>query len=232
MIKKIAVLVILITQLPLFGQQKGVANISKIDVSYFTSPPSDSMKKRFTSASYPMGFNHTGTLEEGIAILLNKPSNLIKFNKNISDIFVSFEARTKNFSLAKTLILEELKSGFRFRVSDIEDSTDVWVMTRINEKKLWIYTDDRVVRGNGASIDYEDTWEICGMEMNYLVHDIALYSKRTIIYTGETKNRYIFEIPLKLIDNFDGLPEYLLENYGLALVKEKRLINKLYVEFY
>ena len=66
----------------------------------------------------------------------------------------------------------------------------------------------------------------------YLVHDIALYSKRNIIYTGETKNRYIFEIPLKLIDNFDGLPEYLLENYGLSLIKEKRLIDKLYVEFY
>ena len=174
MIKKIALLVMLTTQLPLFAQQKGVATISKIDVSYFTSPPTDSMKKRFTSASYPMGFNHTGTLENGIAILLNKPLHLLKFSKNISDIFISFEARTRNFSLAKTLILEELKSQFRFRISDVKDSTDVWVMNRVNEKKLWIYTDDRVARGSGGSEDYEDTWEICGMEMNYLVHDIHL----------------------------------------------------------
>ena len=67
--------------------------------------------------------------------------------------------------------------------------------------------------------------------MNTLVDQIAFYSNRTIIYTGETNNLYNFEIPDKLLIDFDGLPEYLKEHYGLELIKEKRLVDKKYVEF-
>lgn len=234
--KSILLYLLILTNISLFAQQrKDMTNLLQIELSYYTKPLNDSIKKKFGGYDYPWGFKYVGSLEDGIPILLNKQSTYIKFNKKPMTQYIFFEAHTNQQNAAKALILEELKSHFKFRISDIKDSTDTWMLRKENEKKLLIYDDkenNKQIRGAGASEENEDIWEIIGLPMNSLVYYIELYSKSAIEYLGETKTLYNFKIPLDLLMNFDGLPEYLKKNYGLELTKEKRLIDKKYVEFY
>lgn len=234
--KSILLYLLILTNSSLFAQQrKGMTNLLQIELFYYEQTPSDSLKKKFGGYDYPLGFKYVGSLEGGFPILLNKQSTYIKFNKKPIEQFIFFETQTSQQNSAKALILEELKSHFKFSISDIKDSTDTWVLRKANEKKLQFYDDkekNKQIRGAGAAEENEDIWDIIGLPMNSLVYYIELYSKSTIEYLGETKSLYNFKIPLDLLMNFDGLPEYLKENYGLELTKEKRLIDKIYIEFY
>lgn len=219
----------------LLQAQDSIKPSMKIDITYLPTPK-DSFLVGFSGGTSGFHFSHRGTLEKGIPVVLGVEEARVKFNKKPPKRFLSFNAFCRNLPAARTLILEELQARFMFNVTDIKDTLDVWVLHKVDEKKLWICTDfddPYTIKGPWAGDKEEDpdTWESCGFSLHYLVYDIKSYSKRLIFFEEKDEKGYNFEVPFILMRRFDGLSDYLKENYGLELVKERRLMDVKYVQF-
>jgi hypothetical protein len=128
-----------------------------------------------------------------------------------------------------------LEKDYKFTVSSIMDSTEVWCLKIKDTAKLVRYNEIRDTDNRGAGIDTRTkTWEATGMKLHYLC--TAIEREANIITYDETNETDIFTftfppVPLITMRNFDHLNLFLETHYGLHFVKRKQLESLKLIEF-
>jgi hypothetical protein len=206
--------------------------------------PSDSFRigkieiyERFSKVLWSRGstffgiFNYKGTLERGIHDLWHTTRPYVRYNKKPPLKYLEYKASNGDEKLSKAYIKTCLQAHFGFKVSEMKDSCEVWILHILDTAKLnqhsFVYDRDWMKYYDG-----DDYWVNYGADIRFVLQTILENERgQMAIQADENNDSYNFKIPNKVIDSFDSLDAFLRENYGLGFTKEKRLVDLIYVNF-
>lgn len=152
-------------------------------------------------------------------------------NENLSAVLYKTTHQENQNDPANIMIINALKKAYGFSMTDIEDTTEVWVVKIIDSTRLTTYESHAPIHSDGG----------CGGYPNYSLKNFPIKCywealekfSRHIVYseTDENKKYTIPEFDQKAFYTFDTMNQA-LEPIGLRLFKEKRLEKLKLIQFY
>ena len=133
---------------------------------------------------------------------------------------------------ANIMILNSLKIAYGFTVTDIKDSTEVWIAKVSDSILLSSFVEYENSHGAGPiTRDDKKYYELSSWELSGLWQQIELWCERIIYDETGDKKRFSFLVESDKLHDFDRANEA-LKSLGLYLVKEKRLEKLKLIEFH
>jgi hypothetical protein len=185
---------------------------------------------------------YQGELIKGIAFLFNSNILYMRTKGKVPSEFVYYHV-SKNFSDTVNIRQQMrivLENKYRFTVSDIEDSCDVWKVQKIDTTRFVLYNDEKDAEylGCGGTDDTGTCMTCTGYPLSH-VYAFIEYKAKIIVVGDEydsvfrwgEKNRYNFKIPYTIMTDLDKLNKYLEEHYGIKFIKTKVLQKLKLIEF-
>lgn len=178
--------------------------------------------------------NYKGPLVNGVAMLVNSSISRVKVLGNIPLKLIYFrgEFTINDVIDTKSLILKTLQYKYKFKIFDIEDTTEVWVLKQLDNTKLQVHSMER--DGPGGSGGLGDPWAATDRPVSEICKIVESVSK--IITIDETNDDKHYNIPIILKslmakERFEELNEFLKANHGLIFLKERRLVKLKLIKF-
>ncbi len=181
---------------------------------------------------------YQGSLVKGIAFLSNTNMLYVKVKGKVPDEFIYYY-NSKNFTDTVNMrqqIRLVLENKYKFSISDIEDTCDVWKVQKIDTTKLVRYNPEKHGMDFGSGPDETGKNLLCiGFPLSFLYRSIE--QKAKIVVSGDSfddnwDNRYHFDnIPYALMSNLGELNKLLEERYGIKFIKTKMLQKLKLIEF-
>ncbi|MFV8370636.1 DUF3738 domain-containing protein [Flavobacterium sp. LB2R40] len=162
-----------------------------------------------TTLSYLLDINE-------IALKTNKKEVL---NKTIN---LNFKNKSKDSSLTKKIVLNQLAKSYNFKIHKRSILTEVWNLRVVNPEILAKYktTNDypeNIIRTSTEKIVIKKS------KIKTLVNALIKETNKIILDKTDLKTNYNFTLQIK---NFENLKNQLKNEYGLSLIKQK-----IYVEY-
>ena len=182
---------------------------------------------------------YQGELAKSIAHLLNTNMLYVRIKGKIPNEYIYYYG-AKTFmdtSNIREKVLKILQSKYKFKVSDIQDSCNVWKIQKVDSTKL-IYYDPQLhdnTFGAGLMDDNPKMYFSFGFPLSFVCQEVE---RRTQIITvadswdDNWNNRYDFDnIPFALMSDLEGLNALLEKRYGIKFIKNRVLQNLKLIEF-
>lgn len=191
------------------------------------------------------GFNthfsnmYRGELLYCLSNLLGVPITRIKKSPNYTEKYISYNVYStyKANELAQR-VLDDLMMHLSFELSDIVDTCDVWILTVKDSSKLDRFSWEKDSPDGTTTAGWKGNrseFHFFGQTLTMIARDFEKDSEKYIVISdsddsGDEPQRYKFTVPYPYT-NIDTLSSYLENRYGVALIKDKRAIKKIYVNF-
>ncbi len=188
---------------------------------------------RYT-ATMGFSFQYEGPLVNGIAHLIQTPFTRIKVEGDVpkKTIYYKSDLAITDVIDSKSLILKTLQYYYKFKIYEVEDSIDFWVLKQLDNTKLQVHSLER--DGPGISAVVGVFWGAIDMSVSSISTIVEQIVKvATDNETHDNRHYNIPNIPVALMkkDKFDELNVLLRETHGLEFVKEKRLEKLKLIKF-
>lgn len=187
----------------------------------------------------PFTINYKGELIHSLAHLLGVPITRIRTNPNPPVKYISYNvfSSTKTNELEQR-VLDDLIRNFNFEVSDTIDICDVWVLTVKDSSKLDRFSWEKDSPNGTTWAGWHGNrkeYHYFGSTLTHVAKDIETLSEKFICLTdsddtADEPQRYKFTVPYPY-DDINALSSFLEKKYGVVLIREKRAIKKVYVNF-
>lgn len=187
----------------------------------------------------PFSSMYKGELLHCISNLLGVPITRIKTNPNPPEKYISYNVfSTYKVNELAQRVLDDLMMHLSFELSDVVDTCDVWILTVKDSSKLdrfsWAKDSPDGTTTTGWKGNRSE-FHFFGQTLTRIAADFEKDSEKFIVISdsddsGDEPQRYKFTVPYPYI-NIDTLSSYLENKYGVTLIKEKRAIKKVYVNF-
>ena len=191
------------------------------------------------------GFNahfsnmYRGELLYCLSNLLGVPITRIKKSPNYTEKYISYNVYStyKANELAQR-VLDDVMTHLSFELSYIVDTCDVWIFTVKDSSKLdrfsWAKDSPDGTTWSGWKGNRNE-YHYFGQTLTRIAADIEKMSEKYIMISdsddsADEPQRYKFTVPYPYT-NIDTLSSYLENRYGVVLIKDKRAIKKIYVNF-
>jgi hypothetical protein len=239
LIKSIAFLIIFLSYFPYLNSQvrDDTINLCQLEVNILLNKPIQTYAGRS-----PFSTKYQGELVEGIANLYGIPLVRVKASKNAPTKYINYNIFTNylvSSDLTKTAI-KVLEDGCEFKIREIKDTCDIWKITVIDSSKLVPFSFEKDspngITGIGSSLNNIKDIELFGQTLTATAKWFEIVSKKYIfisesVDTGYNALRYKFIIPLEFVQDIEILMHFMKEKYGILFIKEKGIIEKLFLEF-
>ena len=184
--------------------------------------------------------NFLGDLGEGVSNLFGSPVTRLKTSKNSNIKYIKYNVfRSYGIDELERVILKTLEKECQFTINDIHDTCDVWRIFVADSTKLdtfsWLKDSPNGTTwcnflNNGKDRDY------FGQTFTALTQHLEEDSRKYIFSTdsddsADEPKRYKFVIPIKFLYDIELLKPFMKEKYGIALIKEQKVIKKIYLKF-
>ena len=189
--------------------------------------------------SRPFTINYKGELIHSLAHLLGVPITRIKTSPNPPEKYISYNVfGSSKINELGQRVLDDLIRNFNFEISDTIDICDVWVLTVKDSSKLdrfsWEKDSPNGITTTGWKGNRNE-FHFFGSTLTSVARDFEKDSEKYIVIsdsddTADEPQRYKFTVPYPYED-INALSSFLENKYGVVLIKEKRAIKKVYVNF-
>jgi hypothetical protein len=219
--------------------------ITKLElISFYENRRPDTLMSYRT----PFGCVHSGTVLDGIMLLVNAKYSSIKVKGKVPDAYISFKifSGRRSEDLERRL-LEDLKEDYRskFKISEIMDTCEVWQLEVEDSSKLNVYSFDRDSRLGNWFVDQAERvagkpfnpkdWRFVGVTMTYLADYFEKMTKEIILTDSKDDvrfpNRYNFYFNTDTARDISSINIFFKEKYGVVLKKSTGIIEKVLIEF-
>jgi hypothetical protein len=207
-------------------------------VDIYVAPSLQGASVRFRISSVQKGVKHTGgssgtqiyyqgELLSGIAHLLNTNMLYVKTKGKIPNEHIYYYG-ARNFLEPNDIqetISTVLMDKYKFRVSDIEDTCEVWKVQKLDTTKFVLFNPEKDEENHGCGPNDAGTGLACiGYPLSFVYSAIEWKVKIIVIgdeYDSDKNHKYNFNIPYALMSDLDGLNKLLEERYGIKFIKTK-----------
>ena len=183
---------------------------------------------------YSSFINYQGELTEGVGNIFGYPVTRIKTNKNSPKKYIKYNVN-RNFKIDELIgiVINTLEKEFEFTTHEIYDTCDVWRIFVSDSSKLVTWGFGFLPEEGTNNYIYRDFF---GATFTTLAKYLEEDSRKYIFVTDsndtmDEPKRFKFIIPMSFIKNIDLLKAFMFEKYGIELLKEKKVIKKLYLKF-
>ena len=187
----------------------------------------------------PFSSMYKGELLHCLSNLLGVPITRIKSSPNSPEKYISYNVySTYKVNELAQRVLDDLMMHLSFELSDVVDTCDVWILTVKDSSKLDRFSWAKDSPDGTTTTGWKGTrseFHFFGQTLTAIARDFEKDSEKFIVISdsddsGDEPQRYKFTVPYPYT-NIDSLSSYLEAKYGVALIKEKRCIKKVYVNF-
>ena len=222
-----------------FHQIKAQNKDSSINISYANVHeifPKDQKRCRAAGESSGIfGFFsfYCGTIEEGIIYLWQTTKPYVRFNKKPPTRYLDYQSSAINPKQSREYIQSCVQYRFGFKVTNIQDTCEIWILETIDSAKLsknlyhMVWGDSEDVEWGGTI----DCFEGCGVPIQEFKKYVENRTGQMLMSKIDGNLLCNLSVPYSLFKNYSELDAYMRKNYGIGITKEKRLVDLKYVTF-
>jgi hypothetical protein len=226
-----------ITQTKVFSRP-----ITEFELIYFDKRPDTIMSFRI-----PFGCIHSGTVLDGIKLLVNAEYSRLIIKGEIPDAYISFKVVSgRRSDDLEQRLLEDINKDYKFKVSEIMDTCEVWRMVVEDSSKLDTFSYEKdgfngypnvgcAKQLPGKIFDpYE--WAFEGVTMTHMAGYFEQGIGKPILINSKddvpNPNRYKFYFNTRIGRDANLINSVFRPKYGILLKKDISVVKKILIEFF
>jgi hypothetical protein len=194
----------------------------------------------------PFGCIHSGTVLDGLILLVNAEYSRLIIKGEIPDAYISFKVVSgRRSDDLEQRLLEDINKDYKFKISEIMDTCEVWRMVVEDSSKLdtFSYEKDGIngyprvgpAKQQDGKINDPNDWAYEGVTLTFMAEcferalgEVLLTSIKDDI---ANPNRYKFYFNTRIGRDANLINSIFRPKYGILLKKDISVVKKVLIEF-